>query len=95
MLLQWLEDTQKYKNGFNAASVEMNSCLEFTSTENEFNEECNLNQAPQNIDRGKIKFECVPLRDFVVSIDCKKELIDSGPLGAIKLIFESKLKGRL
>lgn len=39
-------------------------------------EECNLDQAPQDIDREGSKLECVRLRAFVATTNCKKELID-------------------
>ncbi|GFU43342.1 hypothetical protein NPIL_494901 [Nephila pilipes] len=55
--------------------------------------ECNLDQAPQDIDREKVKLECVRLRAFVAATNCQKELIDCGHLDLFKFIFESKLKG--
>lgn len=43
-------------------------------------EECNLDQALQDITREEFKLECVRLRAFVSATNCEKELIDSGPL---------------
>ncbi|GFU14122.1 hypothetical protein NPIL_480181 [Nephila pilipes] len=45
-------------------------------------EECNLDQASQEVDKEKLKFEYVHLQAFVAITDCQKELIDSGPLGS-------------
>lgn len=58
-------------------------------------DKCNLDHAPQDIDKEEFKLECVRLRAFVATTDCKKKLLDSGSLDLLKFIVESKLEGGL
>ncbi|GFV78629.1 uncharacterized protein TNCV_1889351 [Trichonephila clavipes] len=60
-------------------------------------DERNLDQAPQDINKGEFQLERVRLQAFKAATDpdCKKELVWSGSLGLLKYIIESKLENGL